>query len=77
MNGRWRRPSWSSGLNERFRGQLSRLPMNVHGRDGDSESADERFSAAVEAGRKAALGGIIEPDMAEALLSEMEERLPT
>src|SRR5262249_26773008 len=43
----------------------------------DAEAANERFSAAVDAGRTAAEAGKIDPEDAEAALCEMEEQLST
>jgi len=43
--------------------------------DADAESADELFSAALEAGRTAAENGKVDPESVEIALSEMEQRL--
>jgi thiazole synthase ThiGH ThiG subunit len=43
--------------------------------DADAEAADERFSAALEAGRTAAESGRIDPESVELALSELEEQL--
>ena len=41
----------------------------------DAEAANERFSAALEAGKTAAESGKIDPEQAEAALVELEEEL--
>ncbi len=41
----------------------------------DAEAANERFSAALEAGKTAAESGRIDPEQAEAALVELEEEL--
>ena len=41
----------------------------------DAEAANERFSAALEAGKTAAESGRIDPERAEAALVELEEEL--
>jgi hypothetical protein len=45
--------------------------------EADAESAQERFSIAVEAGRTAVETGKIDPDAAEGALGEMEQELST
>jgi hypothetical protein len=41
----------------------------------DAEAANEQFSAALEAGKTAAESGTIDPEHAEAALSELEQQL--
>jgi predicted metal-dependent HD superfamily phosphohydrolase len=57
--------------------KLRQLVLATANDGADAEAADERFSVALDAGRTAAESGKIDPEDAEAALSEMEVQLST
>jgi hypothetical protein len=55
--------------------QLQRLVLVTADDRADAEAANERFSVAIDAGRTAAENGKIDPEDAEAALTEVETQL--
>ncbi len=58
-------------------GRMRRVLLAAAEDEADAAAANERFSAAIEAGSAAVVRGVIDPEAAEAALDEMAEQLET
>ena len=57
--------------------KLRELVYATAGNEAEADAADEQFSAALEAGKAAVEIGTIDPEHAEAALTELEQQLHT